>query len=131
MVGVSTVSTGKGGKDTPLGTFTILQKEEVHHSNLYNSAPMPFMQRLTWDGVAIHAGHNPGFPASHGCVRVPRAFAEKLFSVTALGTPVLVTEASSTEGFVPPVPYDAAKMEAATHDANAEQLNAMLSDLYS
>ena len=129
MVGASSVSTGKDGKDTPLGTFTILQKEKVHHSNLYDSAPMPYMQRLTWDGVAIHAGHNPGFPASHGCVRVPRAFAVKLFSVTALGTPVLVTDARSTEGFVPPEPYDAAKMEAATHDANAAQLNAMIDDL--
>ena len=128
MVGASAVSTGKDGKDTPLGTFPILQKEEMHRSNLYNSAPMPFMQRLTWDGVAIHAGKNPGFPASHGCVRVPRAFAEKLFSVTALGTPVLVTEASAAEGFVPPEPYDPAEMQAATHDANAEQLNAMLAD---
>jgi lipoprotein-anchoring transpeptidase ErfK/SrfK len=128
MVAASAVSTGKDGKDTPLGTFTILQKEEVHHSNLYNSAPMPYMQRLTWDGVAIHAGHNPGFPASHGCVRVPRAFAQKLFTVTTLGTPVLVTDASASEGFVAPTPYDPAEMEAETHDANAAQLNAMLSD---
>ena len=128
MVAASSVSTGKDGKDTPIGTFTILQKDEMHHSNLYNSAPMPFMQRLTWDGVAIHAGRNPGFPASHGCVRVPRAFAEKLFSVTTLGTPVMVTDASASDGFVPPEPYDPADMEAATHDANAEQLNAMLAD---
>lgn len=128
MVAASTVSTGKGGKDTPTGIFPILQKEEVHHSNLYDSAPMPYMQRLTWDGVAIHAGNNPGFPASHGCIRVPRAFAQRLFAETKRGTPVLVTNASASEGFVLPEPYDAAKMEAATHDANAEQLNAILSD---
>ena len=66
LIGASTVSTGKDGKETPVGVFPILQKSEKHKSNLYDSAPMPFMQRLTWDGVAIHAGMNPGFPASHG-----------------------------------------------------------------
>jgi len=126
MVGASTVSTGKDGKDTPTGIFPILQKEVDHHSNLYDSAPMPFMQRLTWDGVAIHAGRNPGFPASHGCVRVPRAFAEKLFAATTLGTPVLVTDASAAEGFILPEPYDPAKMQAATADANAAQLDTIL-----
>ncbi|WP_241656384.1 L,D-transpeptidase family protein [Sphingomonas oligophenolica] len=129
MVAASSVSTGKDGKDTPVGTFPILQKEEMHHSNLYDSAPMPFMQRLTWDGVAIHAGRNPGFPASHGCVRVPRAFAEKLFTVTTLGTPVMVTQASASEGFVPPRPYDAAKMAAATADANAAQFDAVMNTM--
>jgi len=106
LVAASTVSTGKDGKDTPLGTFPILQKSEDHKSNLYDSAPMPFMQRLTWDGVAIHAGMNPGFPASHGCIRVPTAFAKKLFAVTSKGTPVLVTDASAAEGWTPPTPGD-------------------------
>ena len=122
LIGASTVSTGKDGKDTPLGVFPILQKSEQHRSNLYDDAPMPFMQRLTWDGVAIHAGNNPGFPASHGCIRVPTAFAKKLFGVTNKGTPVLVTDASAAEGWVPPTPYDAIAMQAETANANAAAL---------
>lgn len=122
LIGASTVSTGKDGKDTPLGVFPILQKSEQHRSNLYDDAPMPFMQRLTWDGVAIHAGNNPGFPASHGCIRVPTAFAKKLFGVTDKGTPVLVTDASAAEGWVPPTPYDAIAMQAETANANAAAL---------
>jgi len=92
MVAAASVSTGKDGKDTPVGVFPILQKREMHRSNLYNSAPMPFMQRLTWDGVALHAGNNPGFPDSHGCIRLPAAFAKKLFSITSVGTNVIVTD---------------------------------------
>ncbi len=106
LIGASTVSTGKDGKETPVGVFPILQKSEQHKSNLYDSAPMPFMQRLTWDGVAIHAGMNPGFPASHGCIRVPTAFARKLFAITSKGTPVLVTDASAAEGWTPPTAAD-------------------------
>jgi hypothetical protein len=83
---------------------------------------MPFMQRLTWDGVAIHAGMNPGFPASHGCIRVPTAFAKKLFAVTAKGTPVLVTDASAAEGWVPPTAADV-RAEAAM--ANGDYLAGM------
>lgn len=90
MVAAATISSGKDGKDTPVGVFPILQKREVHRSNLYNDAPMPFMQRLTWDGVALHAGNLPGFPASHGCIRIPTAFARKLFEATALGGQVAV-----------------------------------------
>ena len=126
LIAASSVSTGKDGKETPTGTFPILQKEEVHHSNLYDSATMPFMQRLTWDGVAIHAGRNPGFPASHGCIRVPAAFAKKLFAVTSRGTPVMVTEASADEGWTPPVAYDPIQMEAETARANATQLDAIM-----
>ena len=99
LIAATTVSTGKDGKDTPSGTFAILQKKVDHRSNLYNSAPMPYMQRLTWDGVAIHAGRNPGFPASHGCIRVPTAFAKKLYEVTAVGTEVTVV---GTDGQVGP-----------------------------
>ncbi|WP_271300127.1 L,D-transpeptidase family protein [Sphingomonas sp. CV7422] len=122
LIGASTVSTGKGGKDTPIGTFPILQKSEVHKSNLYDSAPMPFMQRLTWDGVAIHAGINPGFPASHGCIRVPTAFARKLFAVTSKGTPVMVTDASAVEGWLPPIAEDPADMQLETATANGSVL---------
>ena len=92
MIAATTISSGKDGKDTPLGTYPILQKNAVHKSSLYNDASMPFMQRLTWDGIAIHAGRNPGFPASHGCIRVPLGFAKQLFGVTTLGTTVTVTD---------------------------------------
>jgi L,D-transpeptidase catalytic domain len=91
-IGVSTVSTGKPGKETPTGVFTILQKAVKHRSNKYSNAPMPFMQRLTWDGIAMHAGNLPGYPASHGCVRLPAAFAKLLFGITALGLTVVITD---------------------------------------
>jgi hypothetical protein len=92
LIAVSTVSTGREGKDTPTGEFTILQKQVFHRSNLYSAAPMPFMQRLTWDGIALHAGHLPGYPASHGCIRLPAAFAKKLYSITDLGANVAVID---------------------------------------
>ncbi len=98
-IGVSTVSTGKRGHATPTGVFTILQKQIEHKSSLYNDAPMPFMQRLTWTGVAMHAGHLPGYPASHGCVRLPKAFAEKLYDITKVGLTVVITD----EALVPEV----------------------------
>lgn len=90
IIGVTTVSTGSRGRETPVGNYTILQKKPFHRSNLYSNAPMPFMQRLTWSGIAMHAGHLPGYPASHGCIRMPRAFAEQLYAMTALGVPVSV-----------------------------------------
>lgn len=89
-IAISTCSTGKAGHATPTGIFTILQKDRNHHSSTYNNAPMPFMNRLTWSGVAIHAGNLPGYPASHGCVRLPLKFAELLFTVTHVGTPVII-----------------------------------------
>lgn len=91
-IGVSTVSTGKAGHATPTGVFTILQKDIDHESNLYSDAPMPFMQRLTWGGIALHAGNLPGYPASHGCIRLPRAFAQQLYAVTRLGMTVVITD---------------------------------------
>jgi len=99
LIGIAAVSTGKPGHATPIGDFRILQKKSWHRSNLYSDAPMPFMQRLTWDGIAIHAGENPGMPASHGCIRLPTAFARKLFAMTALGGAVLVTD----QPFAPPL----------------------------
>ncbi len=92
LIGVSTVSTGQPGWDTPVGRFTILQKRVDHRSNLYDDAPMPFMQRLTWDGIALHAGQVPAEPASRGCIRLPRPFAQRLYGLTALGTAVVVTD---------------------------------------
>jgi len=94
-IGLSTISSGKTGHETPTGVFTILQKDKDHKSNLYNSAPMPYMQRLTWDGIALHGGNLPGHPASHGCVRLPQAFAQKLFGETKRGDTVVVADAKS------------------------------------
>jgi hypothetical protein len=92
IIGASTVSTGKKGHETPTGVFTILQKHEDHYSNLYNNAPMPYMQRLTWSGVALHAGKLPGYPASHGCVRMPYEFAQRLYGETKTGLTVIVSD---------------------------------------
>jgi lipoprotein-anchoring transpeptidase ErfK/SrfK len=98
LIGTTTVSTGRPGHSTPTGTFTILQKRREHYSNLYNNAPMPFMQRLTWGGIALHAGHIPGRPASHGCVRLPLEFARLLFAQTQLGGSVHITDRSPAAG---------------------------------
>lgn len=88
----SPVSTGKRGHGTPAGVFPILQKRVQHRSNIYSNAPMPYMQRLTWRGIAIHAGRLPGYPASHGCIRLPYGFARSLFALTrAHSTTVVVT----------------------------------------
>ncbi len=87
----STVSTGAPGHDTPTGVFTILEKKQEHESSIYKGAQMPNMQRLTWSGIAMHAGQLPGYPASHGCVRLPYEFSEKLFSITEKGGTVVVT----------------------------------------
>jgi hypothetical protein len=94
LIGVTTVSTGKPGHRTPTGRFDILEKHARHFSSKYNNAPMPYMQRLTWDGVALHAGQIPGRPASHGCVRLPLAFARALFDATRVGAAVHVVDRS-------------------------------------
>jgi len=84
------VSSGQKGRETPAGIFSILQKEAEHYSNMYDDAYMPHMQRLTWSGIALHGGPLPGYPASHGCVRMPYDFAERLFEITRLGMRVIV-----------------------------------------
>lgn len=94
-IAVSTCSTGKPGHETPTGVFVVLQKDQNHRSSTYNDAPMPNMNRLTWSGIALHAGNLPGYPASHGCVRLPLAFSQKLFTVTHLGTPVIIAGSHS------------------------------------
>jgi len=99
-IAVSTCSTGKPGHETPTGVFTILQKDRNHHSSTYNNAPMPNMNRLTWSGVALHAGQLPGYPASHGCVRLPMEFSKLLFTVTHVGTPVIIANAHSQPSVV-------------------------------
>ena len=89
-IGVSTISSGKDGYETPTGVFTILEKDKDHRSRTYDDASMPYQQRLTWKGVAMHAGNLPGFPASHGCVRLPMEFAKKLFEITPMGGTVVI-----------------------------------------
>ena len=96
-VAYSSISSGVKGRSTPTGVFTILEKEITHFSNKYHHAPMPYMQRLTWEGVAVHAGDLPGYPASHGCIRLPKAFAKKLYSLTVRGTTVIVVDEKSSE----------------------------------
>jgi hypothetical protein len=113
-IGISTVSTGKAGHETPTGVFTVLQKRVDHKSNLYANAPMPYMQRLTWDGIAMHAGNLPGYPASHGCIRLPMAFARRLYAVTRLGLTVAITPEAEVPRVAPaPAVLGAAKGPAA------------------
>src|SRR6476661_22361 len=92
----SPISTGMPGHSTPMGVFSIIQKHKFHHSNIYSGAPMPYMQRITWSGVAMHAGVLPGYPASHGCIRMPTAFAQKMWNWTKLGARVIVTPGEIT-----------------------------------
>jgi hypothetical protein len=91
-IAASTVSSGTKGHETPTGVFTILQKRQEHYSKTYNNAPMPNMQRLTWKGIALHAGKLPGYPASHGCIRLPMKFSSLLFGASSLGMTVVITE---------------------------------------
>jgi len=90
------ISTGMRGHPTPMGVFSVIQKHKFHHSNIYSDAPMPYMQRITWSGVAMHAGVLPGYPASHGCIRMPMAFAIKMWNWTRLGARVVVTPGEMT-----------------------------------
>ena len=91
LIGISTISSGKPGYETPTGNFTVLEKERFHNSNKYDDAPMPYMQRLSWSGLALHAGHPRGYPASHGCIRLPMGFAAALFKEQTRGMQVLIT----------------------------------------
>ena len=92
----SPVSTGMKGHSTPMGVFSVIQKHKLHHSNIYSNAPMPYMQRITWSGVAMHAGVLPGYPASHGCIRMPMAFAVKMWNWTKMGARVIITPGEIT-----------------------------------
>jgi lipoprotein-anchoring transpeptidase ErfK/SrfK len=90
------VSTGMPGHPTPMGVFSVIQKQKLHHSNIYSGAPMPYMQRITWSGVAMHAGVLPGHPASHGCIRMPMTFAVKMWNWTRMGARVVITPGEIT-----------------------------------
>ena len=109
-IGVTTVSTGRPGHLTPLGVFTVLEKQVEHYSSIYDNAPMPYMERLTWGGVALHGGNLPGYPASHGCIRLPTEFARLLFAESSLGMTVMVVESDKPLVFSPaidPLPAEA------------------------
>ena len=90
LMAVATISTGTEGRDTPTGIFSVRDKKPFHRSKKYDNAPMPFTQFIDQYGIAMHGGYNPGYPASHGCIRLPVAFAKKLFAVTGIGTPVYI-----------------------------------------
>ena len=109
LIGATTVSTGRSGHPTPTGVFTVLQKQKEHRSTIYDGAPMPYMERLTWGGVALHAGGLPGYPESHGCIHLPSEFAQRLFDISPNGMTVVIgTEATAPEpvahpGYLAPV----------------------------
>ncbi len=109
LIGETTVSTGRPGHLTPTGVFTVLQKQKEHRSSLYDDAPMPYMERLTWGGVALHAGGLPGYPESHGCIHLPSEFARRLFNVSpngmtvVIGTDATVPERVARPGYLAPV----------------------------
>ena len=90
LVGVSTISSGKKGKETQLGFWSVMLKRKLGYSRKYDNAPMPFMQMYDPKGLAFHAGALPGYPASHGCVRLPHKFAERLYGMTVMGTKVII-----------------------------------------
>jgi len=94
------VSTGKRGHATPKGVFSVIQKNRRHFSNIYNNAPMPFMQRLTWSGIALHAGNVPRYPASHGCIRMPYGFAQKLFGLTSRRAQIVVNRSRQKPRYI-------------------------------
>lgn len=110
-IAASTVSTGRPGYSTPTGVFTILQKHVEHYSTTYDNAPMPYMQRLTWKGIALHAGNLPGYPASHGCVRLPAGFAKLLYGATTLGMTVVITNEATTPRLAPTTDIVASRAE--------------------
>uniref|UniRef100_Q07NZ7 ErfK/YbiS/YcfS/YnhG family protein n=1 Tax=Rhodopseudomonas palustris (strain BisA53) TaxID=316055 RepID=Q07NZ7_RHOP5 len=134
----SPVSTGMRGHSTPMGVFSVIQKNKYHRSNLYSGAPMPYMQRITWSGVAMHAGALPGYPASHGCIRMPMSFAQKMWSWTRMGARVVITPGEiAPESFTHPLlvaqkpaPMETtAQPEPATDGAAGKVANAVGPDL--
>jgi len=126
LIGRSTVSTGAKGHATPGGVFSILEKKQTHYSKKYDNAPMPNMQRLTWTGIAMHSGNLPGYPASHGCVRLPYDFSQLLFAATAKGGTVVVGDDKT------PTPHLASNpgLMLAPKDFSAEMLRPLARDDY-
>src|SRR5690606_27791613 len=122
-IATSPISSGMRGHETPTGIFSLLEKHRHHYSNLYGGAPMPFMQRVTTSGVALHAGELPGYPASHGCIRLPYGFARRLFGITDIGARIIINDED-------PAPADFASPHliaplAPTADASTPGLNVL------
>jgi lipoprotein-anchoring transpeptidase ErfK/SrfK len=126
LIGRSSVSTGTKGNATPGGVFSILEKKSEHYSKKYNNAPMPNMQRLTWTGIAMHSGQLPGYPASHGCIRLPFDFSQLLFTATNKGGTVIVGDGKT------PVPHLASSpgLMLAPKDLSADMLRPLKGDEY-
>jgi hypothetical protein len=126
LIGRSTVSTGSKGHATPGGVFSILEKKQAHRSKKYDNAPMPYMQRLTWTGIAMHSGALPGYPASHGCIRLPYDFSQLLFKATANGGTVVVGDGKT------PTPHLASNpgLLLAPKDFSPEMLRRLTKDEY-
>lgn len=126
-IGASTVSTGRKGYETPTGVFTVLEKKREHYSKTYDNAPMPNMQRLTWKGIALHAGNLPGYPASHGCIRLPAQFSNLLFGATNLGMTVIITSLpvapnrSDAPDLAAPIPATATTLARAPYEWHPER----------
>ena len=126
LIGRSSISTGTKGNATPGGVFSILEKKQEHYSKKYNNAPMPNMQRLTWTGIAMHSGNLPGYPASHGCIRMPFDFSQLLFRETSKGGTVVVGDGKV------PVPHLASNpgLLLAPKDLNSEMVRPLASNEY-
>jgi hypothetical protein len=126
LIGRSSISTGTAGHSTPGGVFTILEKKQEHYSRTYDNAPMPNMQRLTWTGIAMHSGNLPGYPASHGCIRMPYDFSQLLYKATAKGGTVVVGDGKT------PVPHLASNpgLMLAPKDLSADMLRPLAKGSY-
>jgi hypothetical protein len=141
LIARSSVSTGTQRHPTPLGVFSVISKQRWHRSNLYSAAPMPYMQRITWSGIALHAGVLPGYPASHGCIRLTNGFAARLWHLTKRGTRVIIAHddvqpveitnphllkpnaaSGSTESRAAVVPANSINTAAAAHEAATLQV---------
>ncbi|MEC5128743.1 L,D-transpeptidase family protein [Verrucomicrobiales bacterium BCK34] len=131
-IGTCLVATGREGFETPTGVFHILEKDADHHSSTYNNASMPYTERLTWGGVALHAGNIPGYPSSHGCVHLPFEFAKRLFSITEMGGTVIITEDAPRGGVsdghrIEFVEHDSSDFDWKPHDSPAGPVSVLLS----
>ncbi|MCI0735403.1 MAG: L,D-transpeptidase [Beijerinckiaceae bacterium] len=128
LVARSAISTGMPGHPTPKGVFTIIGRERYHRSNIYSNAPMPFMQRITWSGIAMHLGVVPGHPASHGCIRLPAGFAAKLWGLTKIGERVVISpqEVTPIEFTHPLLPAPKMRVQAEAYQAAPDAPQATL-----
>jgi lipoprotein-anchoring transpeptidase ErfK/SrfK len=123
-IATSPISSGTRSNPTPTGVYSLLEKNRYHYSNLYGGAPMPFMQRVTNSGVALHAGELPGYPASHGCIRLPYGFARQLFGITDIGARVIITDEDLT-----PAEFQSARLMAPLPPGNEDAMNSGFSNV--